>query len=386
MTGATPPLAGPPNRHVRAGRGRRVLLAVAVAVLVVVAGYAAYAAIEARPPPGTTPLVVYTYSSFYGGSCSISPALAAALAPFESLHHVTVDLECPSDLLTTLSNERSAPHADLVVGLDEVTAPEALADGLIAPYVSPELAHVPTSVANELDPAHGIAPYEWGYLAIDYTPAFYNATGGAVARSSFANFTDNSTWHAGLLSENPTTDIVGEEFLLWEIEFSEAVLHQNWTTWWSQGGATLPSAVDWSTAFQEFSDDPVTYPMVVSYTTDAAYATANGAPGSIGTAVTTWNGTEYGWRTVYGAAVVAGAAHATLATELIDWLLEGPVQTGLPLDEWEYPANTTTPLPSAFASAPDPSQIVPLDDYTTPAAIAHWLPYYLDQWQTIASG
>ena len=383
MSGAdSAPAASAGHAH-RAGRFGRQLLAIAVVVVVVLAGYASYSYLIHQPPAGTTQLVVYTYGSFFGGNCSISTPLALALAPFERAHHVSVALECPADLLATLESEKSAPAADVVIGLDEITAPEALANGLVTPYVSSQLAHVPGSVANELDAGHGITPYEWGYLAIDYTPAFYAATGGAVAHSSFANFTANQSWRNGLLIENPTTDIVGEEFLLWQIEFYEAVLHEDWTSWWQDGAAKLPSAPDWSTAFTEFSNQPATYPTVVSYTTDAAYATANGAPGSLNTTVTNWNGTEYGWRSVYGAAVVKGSAHTALDQELIDWLLEGDVQAAIPTNEWEYPANTTTALPSSFAAAIDPSRIVPLDDYTTPTAIAQALPSYLSEWQTL---
>ncbi len=367
----------------RAGTLSRRLVAIAITVVAVLAAYAAYAYVVSLPPAGTTRLVVYTYPSFFGGNCSLSKPLATALAPFESREHVSVDLECPSDLLSTLESEKAAPNADVVVGLDEVTAPEAMALGLVTPYVSPELANVSPDVAGELDPGHGIAPYEWGYLAIDYTPAFYNATHGAIAHSSFSNFTQNATWRNGLLIENPTTDIVGEEFLLWEVEFSEAILHENWTTWWIDGGAKAPSAPDWGTAFNEFLSQPALYPTVVSYTTDSAYAAGTGTPGSLNTTVTTWNGTQYGWRTVYGAAVVHGSHHTALSEALIDWLLEGSVQSAIPSNEWEYPANTTTPLPPSFSAALDPSQIVPLNDATTPTAIASQLPTYLSEWQAI---
>lgn len=375
---------GPPSaRRRRAGRTGRRLAAVVVILVLVLGGYGAYAYWVALPPPGSTVLVVDTYASLFGGNCTISPALASALAPFESAHRVTIRLNCPPDLLTALASPTTGSSADVVVGLDEVTAPEALAKGLIVPYVSPQLAHVAPALANELDAGHGVTPYEWGYLAIDYTAAFGNATGGAIARASFANFTSNNTWRNGLLLEDPASDIVGEEFLLWEIEFYTAVLHQDWTTWWKDGGAKVATAPDWGTAFGEFSSEPTVYPTVVSYTTDSAYAAANGAAGSLNTSVTTWNGTEYGWRTVYGAAIAQGSTHPALDELLIDWLLSGGVQAAVPLNEWEYPANATTALPTAFAAAIDPSGITPLDDATTPAAIAADLPTYLSEWQTI---
>ena len=126
--------------------------------------------------------------------------------------------------------------------------------------------------------------------------------------------------------------------------------------------------------------------MVVSYTEDPAYSVGTSGAASFNSTVTTWNGTEYGWRTVYGAAVVAGSAHVGLDEALIDWLLDGSVQSQIPTNEWEYPANVSTPLPSVFAAAPDPSRIVALDDRTTPALIAANLTGqngYVNEWQSL---
>jgi thiamine transport system substrate-binding protein len=367
-----------PRSH-RAGRSVRILVSVIVAVVVVLAAYATYAAYS--QPPAT--LTIYTYSSLFGGNCG-SPALTAAVAPFETAHHVHLRFECPSGtLVSTLLAERNAPGADVVIGLDEVTAYAAAEDGLLVPYAPPDLAHVDPALVHELDPFHRTTPYEWGYLAIDYAPAFANATGDAIAHSSFANFSANTSWSSGLLIEDPTTDIVGEEFLLWEIAFYSGILHQDWTTWWKAVAPHVRTAPDWSTAFGEFTSPPNNPPMVVSFTSDVAYADATGSPGSLGTAVTTWNGSEYGWRTIYGLGIVNGSAHLTLDQEFVDWFLSGTVQSAIPTNEWEYPANDTVGLPSAYNATLDPSVIQPLDETTSPAAIAQNLPGYLEEWQTI---
>jgi thiamine transport system substrate-binding protein len=379
MSTETPPRA--PRRR-RAGGTRRALAATVVALVVILAGYGTYSYYAHLPPAGTTDLVVYTYDSFFGGNCGSN--LSSVLAPFESAHHVTVTVECPAGtLLSTLLSERNSPSADVVVGLDEVTTPEAVADGLLVPYAPPQLANVSPDLVRELDPGHHATPYEWGYLSIDYTPAFYNATDGAIANASFSDFTNNTTWARGLLTEDPTLDITGEEFLLWEISFYENVLHKDWTSWWKAVAPYIRTAPDWSTAFSEFSTPPDNPPMVVSYTTDAAYAAGTGAPGSLNGTVTSWGGVAYGWRSVYGMGIVNGSAHLGLDEALIDWFLDGTVQSGLPTNEWEYPANETIPLPPSFAAALDPSGIVPLDDTMTPSEIASNLPGYLDTWQSL---
>ncbi len=375
------------RRHRRAGRTGRILVAVGIALVLVLAGYATYAYLSSRPPPGTTRLTVLTYPSLFGGTNCASSALSAVLAPFEAAEHVVVTLVCPSGtLVNALLGGPSATSADVVIGLDEVTAPQAEADHLILPYAPPRLADVPPALTSELGPDHAVTPYEWGYLGIDFNASFDERTHGAVANSSFENFSANSSWASSLMIEDPATDITGEEFLLWEIAFYQSVLHADWTTWWKTVAPHLQTAPDWSTAFSAFTTPPNSPPMVVSYTTDPAYAAAYGPAGAYNSTVTHWNGTAYGWRTVYGMGVVNGSAHVGLAEALIDFFLNGSVQSQIPTNEWEYPANATVPLPPVFAAAANISQVVPLNDAIGPAAIAANLTGpngWLSTWQGI---
>jgi thiamine transport system substrate-binding protein len=368
----------------RAGGVRRTILALAVALLVLVSGYAAYAYVLYTPPAGTTVLVVYSYPSLLGGTDCGSPLFAQAFGPFEAAHHVRIQVECPpGTLASTLIAEKTAPGADLVLGLDEITAPEAEVAGVLIPYNSPQLTHVSPELVSELSPGHAVTPYEDGFLAIDYSSAFANATHGAVAASAFPDFATNSTWASNLMVEDPTTDITGEEFLLWEIEFYAAVLHQDWVPWWVAVAPSVRTAPDWSTAFTEFTTPPNSPAMVASYATDPAYAVSAGTPGAYNATVSTWNGSEYGWRTVYGVGIVNGSRHLSLDQEFVDWFLSGDVQSLLPLSEWEYPANQTVGVPPVFASALNTSSIRPLNDAITPAEIAAQLPGWLAQWQTV---
>lgn len=367
----------------RAGRTVRAIAAVAVALVVVLAGYAVVQYVESRPSEPV--LNVLSYDLFNGG-CGNAPSLQAVLAPFEAAHGVQIDFTCPegSTLLSTLLAQKSSPREDLVIGLDEVTTPGAEANGLLIPYVSPELSHVDPNITRELSLDGGATPYEWGYLGFDYNLSFARSLGGAAPDLSFPLFAQNLSLARDLVVEDPTTDITGEEFLLWEIEFYETVLHQNWESWWRSVDPALQYAPDWGTAFGEFDGGPGSPPMVVSYTTDPAYGVANNQSGEFNSTVGSWNGTEYGWRSVYGIGIVAGTQHLTLDQEFIDWFLGGTVQSALPLNEWEYPANETIPLPSVFSANPDPRSIVPLDDRSTPAEI--WANLsgpdgYLNTWQ-----
>ena len=395
MKDSTVPSGIRPRRLRRPGRLGTAFLAVAVALVVVIASFATYeyyASGEARA--GTT-LVVYTYSSLFSGNCGGGAAnLSMLLGEFESAHGVTVDLVCPSgNLVSALASPAAygLPAADLVVGLDEVTAPQAEALGLLMPYSPPELANIPPWLVTELSPDHGVVPYEFGLLAVDYESSFWNATGGAVATATLPDFVQNASWAAQLVTENPVYDITGEEFLAWQIEYYENVLHENWQGFWHRffSEAHPNPAPDWSTAFGEFGSPDGQNELVVSYSTDPAYAAATGEAGQFNSTVSWWNGTAYGWRTIYGVGVVEGSRHVALAEALEDWILGGRFQSYIPENEWEYPSNETVALPSVFSASVDPSTVVALNNATTPQAVATNLTEpggWIDTWQSLAGG
>jgi thiamine transport system substrate-binding protein len=366
------------------GTSGRVVVAVALAVLVAVAGYGVYAYEAGINPSGEPTLVIYTYESLFTGTNQTAAVDSAVFGAFEAAHHVHIEVENPpGTLVGTLLAEANAPTADLVIGLDEVTAPEAAAHHLLIPYTSPALADVPASLVAEIAPDHSVTPYEYGYLAFDYNDSFDNATGGAVANASFQEIASNTTWSSNLLIEDPTTDITGEEFLLWQIEYATAVEHQNWTEFWKSVDPHMQTSPDWTDAFAEFSTPPNPPGMVVSYSVDPAYESYFGEPATFGSTVAHSNGTAYGWKTIYGIGIVAGTRYLALDQEFVNWFLSGAVQSEIPTNEWEYPANSTTALPSEFSLAVPPSSITALNDQVTPAEIAAGLPGWLSEWQAV---
>ncbi len=354
------------------------MVAVGLAAALVLTGIGAY--VYVGDEFGGPTLVIYTYPSLFGSGNCTSCALNAVFGAFAAAHHVRIDLEYPSGTLAAaLEGESGAPAADLVIGLDEITAPEVDARGLLIPYAPPELANVSPDLVAELSPDDAAVPYEWGYLAIDYNATFYNATAGAVAHLTFPDLDANASWARTLLVEDPLLDITGQEFLVWEIEYYEHVLGENWTTFWKDLPSGAPVYSDsWGDAFAEFSE--ALDQMVVSYSTDPAYAAYYGAGGSFNSTGSWWNGTDYGWKTIYGIGIVRGTRHLALDEEFENWFLSGAVQREIPTNEWEYPANTTVPLPSVFADAIPPSSIVALNTYTTPNETAASLAEWLHEW------
>ncbi|MEM0129597.1 MAG: hypothetical protein QXG65_05505 [Thermoplasmata archaeon] len=353
----------------RPGGYGRIVLAAAVAVIVTVAGLGIYEAL--RPGPGEPTLTIYTYGSLFGGACGSGGSASGIFGNFSAQYHVAIRVECPSGtLVSTLEAQRSDPVADLVIGLDEITAPEAQALGLVIPYSPPGLADVNASLEEELTSDHSVTPYEYGYLGIDYTPSFARATGGAIATGSLPEFATNASWGSQLVYEDPASDITGEEFLAWTATLYGFVLHQDWTGFWQ---AILPHAQEapsWGVAFNQMFGNP--YGAVVSYTTDPASAAYYGTPGAFQTTVSYVGGVPYGWRTIYGVGIVRGSTHLTLDEAFVNYLLSGSVQAQIPYSEWEYPANQTVAWPPLFQESGliDPSSIVPLNQFVSPAELA----------------
>jgi thiamine transport system substrate-binding protein len=385
----------PARRVRRPGRLGRALIAVVLALVVVVAGFAVYEYYASGAAAGGPTLVVYTYGSLFNGNCGAGAAnLTTVLQGFESAEGARVELECPSANLVSALEDPAAyglPAADVVLGLDEITGPQADALGLLAPYAPPELAQVPPWLVSELAPDHAVVPYEYGYLSVDYTPQFNATTGGAIAHTTLPSLVDNASWAAQLVTENPLYDITGEEFLAWEVTYYEDVLHASWPTFWRTffGESHPTPQLSWSDAFAQFGTPTGQNQLVVSYATDPAYAVANGAAGTLNATLSWWNGTAYGWRTIYGMGIVAGTRHLSLAEAFERYWLSGAVQAYLPTNEWEYPANDTVALPAVFANAVNPVGTIALNNETTPAAVAQNLTApggWLDTWASLAGG
>jgi len=367
-----------PRLRGRPGSTGRALLAVAIAVLVVLGGYGTYAFIVAHPG-GEPTLVIDTYESLFSGNCGQS-TLNSLLDEFEQNHSVHVELVCPSgNLASTLIAQKNDPQADVVIGLDEITAPQAEGAGVLVPYDAPSLGQMVPGLADAISSDHAVVPYEYGLLGVDYTPQFRNATHGAADNFSFEALAANSTWASNLMVEDPETDITGEEFLMWEIEYYTQVLHQDWAPFWASIDPHVQVAPDWSTAYGEFVNTTSHSgpQMISSYTTDV-WSASNG---SVYSTVAHHNSTLYGWKTIYGLGIVKGSTHLSLDEQFIDWWLQPAVQSQLPANEYEYPANATVPLSSNFTGALDPSSVVALNTPLSPSVVSGWL----DEWQTIAN-
>lgn len=381
---STSPRAGPapPKRR------RLPWVALAVAAVVVVAGFGTYYYFQASATGcvgGAHTLVVQTYSSFFDSGPNPAAARGALVGGFENATHSRVCLEYVSGDLATNLLTAGTPRPDLVIGLDELTAARVDAAGLLVPYLPPGLADVSPALVNNLAPDHSVVPYEFGFLGLDYNISYDAANGHPFSGGDLLTTVEgNQTLARQFLYEAPP-DITGEEFLALEVAFSTEVLHQNWTAFWRAVGPVAPSATDWGTGFSEFSAG--LYASFVSYTTDPAYGAYFGPAGALNTSVLRAGGQNYSWESIYGVGIVRGGVHnLSLAEQFENWLLSGPVQSSIPTNEWEYPANGTVALPGVFNWSVPPTSLTPLNAFESVNATAAALPGWILEWQSAVQG
>ena len=362
---------------------RKKVIAIALVVVILVAGFSVYYAVINKSP-GKRTLVVYTYDSFMGsginGSTNETNAIFAA---FEKEYNVSVVIKTPTNgILQQLVQDKKNqnPQADVVIGLTNMNGVTAVSQGLLVKYTPPDEAKIINStLLDEMGTASGyITPYEYSYLGIDYNRTFAD---NKTFEPSFANLT-TKTNASNLLLENPTSDDTGQGFLLWEIAYYEYVLKEPWANWWNDTKQSLTGHVydSWDTAFNDYFNTGGNTNLIVSYLTDPAYYQYFGYGNPVGSAVTYHDGNAYGWRTIYGVGIVNGSKNLQLDEAFVNYILGSDVQNAIPLNEWMYPANVSTPLPAVFGNLTDQNSIIPLNNYINASEIAQNLSSWNDQW------
>ena len=110
-------------------------------------------------------LTVYAYDSFVG---EWGPGAAIAQA-FEEKTGIRVNMVSAGnggELLTRLEFEKSAPKADVIIGISEELTSRAIKSGLLESYASPVLAQVPQHLI--FDSTNTLLPFDYGAYSFVY--------------------------------------------------------------------------------------------------------------------------------------------------------------------------------------------------------------------------
>jgi thiamine transport system substrate-binding protein len=320
-----------------------------------------------RPAPGE--VVLMTHDSF-----ALSPD---TLDRFTVETGIDVSLLQSGDAGAMLSQAiltKDSPLADVIYGIDNTFLSRAEAEGIFAPYVSPELESVPA----ELRAGDDVTPIDFGYVCVNYDRS---AFASASPPQTLADLT-KPAYRDMLVVEDPASSSPGLAFLLATIaEFGDTGGY-TWQDYWADlaaNGVLVTSG--WTEAYEgsfTAGGGGGDRPIVVSYASSPAVGVyfTDPPPAEAPTAAML----DGCFRQVEYAGVVAGSRNPEGAAQLIDFLLSIDVQEDIPLNMFVYPANRDAALPQVFIDFSE----VPTDPATLdPAVIEANRKTWINEWTDI---
>ena len=223
-------------------------------------------------------------------------------------------------------------------------------------------------------PGHRLLPVAYFFDPLNADRQWFTDAGLALPQT-LADLT-TPAYKGLLVVQNPATSSPGLAFLLATIGHCGA---DGYLDFWQALRANDVLVTDgWSEAyFERFtggSGGAGDWPLVVSYSTsppaDVVYATdGRTEPASVNIAPE--NGT---FRQIEFVGVLAGAANPTLAQQFVDYMLDTPFQSDIPLQMFVYPANPDAPLPDLFVQfGQTPDAPVAIDAAAIEANREQWI-------------
>ncbi|MCW7754619.1 thiamine ABC transporter substrate-binding protein [Desulfobotulus sp. H1] len=272
---------------------------------------------------------------------------AAQVRAFEEAHGVKVRFLKASGTGAALNQailSRGKPMADVFYGVDNTFMGRALDADIFLPHASFHLKDVPDDL--KLDPSFRLTPMAYGDICINYDRAWF-AEKGLTPPSSLKDLL-KPEYEGLLVVQNPATSSPGLGFLLATVDtFGE----EGWSDFWRglrKNGVRVVSS--WKEGYWGHftAASRGRYPLVVSYAASPAAEVhfAEKKPDKSPTAAITAEGT--GFRQVEFAGILKGTKVPDLAALWLDWMLDIPVQEGIPLSMFMFPANEKARLPEVF--------------------------------------
>ncbi|MBU0928713.1 MAG: thiamine ABC transporter substrate-binding protein [Spirochaetes bacterium] len=297
-------------------------------------------------------LVVYAYDSFaseWGPAPIVIPA-------FEKATGIKVELVVPGDagqVLARAIDEKDAPVADVIVGIDGNLLPKALAAGVLSPYAPKGRETVPASLV--LDSQWRLTPYDWSSFCI-----MWDSEKLANPPASLEDLT-KPEYARKLILMDPRTSTPGLGFVAWTASVYGSGLSEYWKR---LEPSILTMSPGWDTGYGLFTSGEA--PLVISYTTSAAYHAEYETAGRY-KAIEFAEGHPV---QVEGAGIVAKARHRKAAEAFIDFMLTSEFQSALPTTNWMYPAVDGVGLPASYAASPKPAKTLAYDPAGLDDAVA----------------
>lgn len=302
------------------------------------------------PSADTDTLTIYAYDSLtaeYG----LFPQI---IDQFEQANNVTVNVVSFDDtgvMLNQLIQERDAPQADVVMGLDNINFYDAESYNVFTSY-KPQRA---SEINNDLwfDNNYTMTPFDYGYVGFVYDSEVLDFPEAI----SLTELTD-SRYAKQIILEQPGLSSPGTQLLLW----SHLALGEDFQSFWKGlNTSTLTVAPDWSTAYYSMFLEGEA-PIVLSYLTSPAYHIDQEATDRYKAIPIS----EGYLRQIEGVAKVSGTDNPQAAEAFIDYVLTDSVQNAITTTQWMFPVlGEPAAWPAAYNQIIQPTEenvLLPTED------------------------
>ena len=302
-------------------------------------------------------LTIYTYDSF---TAEWGPG-PKVKENFEKICGCTLNFVAVADgvaLLNRLKLEGKSTKADIVLGLDTNLISDAKASGLFAPHGLKDVkSNVPDNFQDDV-----FLPYDYSYFAV-----IYDTEKLQTPPKSMAELIDGDASEKIILMD-PRTSTPGLGMMLWVKDiYGDKAAEQ----WQKLSKRVLTVTPGWSEGYGLFTKGEA--PMVLSYTTSAAYHMISEKTERY-KAVTF---TEGNYLQIELAGQTVTGAQNPLSTQFLQFMTTPGFQDVIPETNWMYPAyNTSEPLKPAFDALPKPDKSLLI----APETVAQNRKSWVDEW------
>ena len=204
-------------------------------------------------------VVVYTYDSFVG-DWGAGPEIAKRFTEKTGLLLTFVDCGDGVQVLSRAVSEKDAVHADVILGVDNNLARQALDAGILEAYKPANAdAIIDADIKAQLGAGWELTPYDYSHFALIYD------TRAALPEPKGLEDLTNDVYKKKIILMDPRTSTPGLGFVAWTV----AVFGDGYPTFWRAiKDNILTMAPGWSAGYGLFTNGEA--PLVISYTTSPA--------------------------------------------------------------------------------------------------------------------
>lgn len=279
-------------------------------------------------------VVIYAHDSFVA-EWGPGPALVELFQEKTGYTVTLISVGDAGEVLPRAVLEKKSPRADVLIGIDSIQLPQALAADVLLSYKPAQTDNLFTQTV--VDPNWFLTPYDWSYFAF-----MYDSTSSVLPPQNLSDLT-KSEYAKKIILLDPRTSSPGRGFVAWTV----AVFGKDYLEFWKKLKPNiLTMAPGWSTGYGLFTSAEA--PLVISYTTSAPYHLEYEDTDRYKALIFP----EGHITQVECAGIVKGAKNEKGAKAFMDFLISDEAQQVLPLTQWMYPANKNTVLPPSYKSAP----------------------------------